>query len=78
MKHYHKRISLNSLRVESINRLENIIHRLGYSQNDYRFNHFSNAIELIISNQELHRDLKIVRRTIYDKTNKSKGETLWT
>lgn len=67
---YHKRISLHHLKINDITRLEKIILKLGYDKDDFRFNHFgTHDIELIISNQELHRDLKTIRRTKYQKFN---------
>ena len=65
IKTYHKRVSLSGLKhkKKDILRLESIILRLGYSRSDYRINHYNDEEELIITNQELHRDLKTIRRT---------------
>ena len=68
MKVYHKRIGLNKLCSKDITRLEEVIKDLGYKQLDYKFNHYnSHDVELIITNQKLHRILKVIRRTSYDK-----------
>ena len=65
---YHKRISLDNLKVNEISRLEELIKRLGYDSKDYKLNHYgAHSIELIVTNQELHRDLKTIRRTKYKK-----------
>ena len=65
-KNYHKRVGLDSLKhKKDITRLESIILRLGYSSNDYRINHYGSSVEMIITNQSLHRDLKTIRRTTY-------------
>lgn len=73
MKEYRKRISLDLLKHngKDILRLENIILRLGYTSADYRINYYNESQELIITNQELHRDFKTIRRTNYGSaTNK--------
>ena len=68
MKNYHKRINLDQLKLNDIARLEELIKRLGYSSTDYKFNHYgTHNIELIVTNQELHRDMKTIRRTKYHK-----------
>jgi len=71
-KQYMKSIKLDGLKHngKDILRLENIILRLGYGKNDYRINHYNESRELVITNQELHRDLKTIRRTGYLKTLK--------
>ena len=67
-KKYHKKISLDSLKIGEVTRLEEVIKRLGYESKDYKLNHYgAHSIELIITNQELHRDLKTIRRTKYKK-----------
>ena len=64
-KQYHKRVGLANLSNERINQLLRIIERLGYSTSDYRINYYSNSAELIISNRDLHQDLKTARKTTY-------------
>jgi len=65
-KGYHKKIGLDGLKHrKDIMRLESIIIRLGYSHNDYRINYFNEKAEMVITNQELHRDFKTIRRTSY-------------
>ena len=68
-KEYHKRIDLSGLKhkKQDMHRLESIILRLGYTNSDYRINHYNDKEEMIIINQELHRDLKTIRRTGYIK-----------
>ena len=67
-KKYHKKISLDSLKIGEVARLEEVIKRLGYISTDYKFNHYgAHNIELIVTNQELHRDMKTIRRTKYHK-----------
>lgn len=68
-KTYHKRIGLNGLKHigKDLLRLENIILKLGYTTSDYKINHYGSDIEIILTNQDLHRDLKTIRRTIYNK-----------
>jgi len=69
---YHKRIGLDGLKhTKDLRSLESIILRLGYTSSDYKVNYFGNSSEMIISNQNLHRDLKTIRRTMYNKSNKS-------
>lgn len=78
---YRKRISLHYLKVNEIARLEELIKKLGYANTDYRFNYFgTHDIELIVINQDLHRDMKIIRRTKYKKVKQTtsphkRGET---
>jgi len=68
MAKYHKRIGLENLKhKKDITRLESIILRLGYSSSDFRINHYGIEAEIIITNQELHRDFKTIRRTTYGK-----------
>jgi hypothetical protein len=65
---YHKRVDLENLKISEITRLEELIKKLGYDSNDYKLNHYgSHSVELIVTNQELHRDLKTIRRTKYSK-----------
>ena len=68
-KRYMKCIKLDGLKHngKDVLRLENLILRLGYTHKDYRFNVFNETQELIITNQELHRDFKTIRRTYYGK-----------
>ena len=68
---YQKQINLDLLKVKDIVALEKLINRLGYKNvTDYKFNHYNHKVELIIINRDLHRDLKIIRRTKYTKINK--------
>ena len=68
---YQKQINLDLLKVKDITALEKLINRLGYKNvTDYKFNHYNHKVELIIINRDLHRDLKIIRRTKYTKINK--------
>ena len=68
---YQKQINLDLLKVKDIIALEKLINRLGYKNvTDYKFNHYNHKVELIIINRDLHRDLKIIRRTKYTKINK--------
>ena len=68
---YQKQINLDLLRLKEIVVLEKLINRLGYKNvTDYKFNHYNHKVELIIINRDLHRDLKIIRRTKYTKINK--------
>ena len=68
-KAYHKRIGLVGLKHgrKDLLSLENIILRLNYTSKDYKINHYGDEAELIITNQNLHRDLKTIRRTMYTK-----------
>ena len=69
---YRKRISLHQLKVNEIARLEELIKKLGYTSTDYKFNHFgAHDVELIVINQDLHRDMKIIRRTKYKKVKQA-------
>ena len=68
---YQKQINLDLLKVKDIAALEKLINRLGYKNvTDYKFNHYNHKVELIIINRDLHRDLKIIRRTKYTKTER--------
>ena len=68
---YQKQINLDLLRLKEIVVLEKLINKLGYKNvTDYKFNHYNHKVELIIINRDLHRDLKIIRRTKYTKINK--------
>ena len=68
---YQKQINLDLLRLKEIVLLEKLINKLGYKNvTDYKFNHYNHKVELIIINRDLHRDLKIIRRTKYTKINK--------
>ena len=68
---YQKQINLDLLRLKEIAVLEKLINKLGYKNvTDYKFNHYNHKVELIIINRDLHRDLKIIRRTKYTKINK--------
>lgn len=60
-------LRLGDLDEDDIIHLEELIHRLGYSNKDYRINHFSNKCEMIVSNRNLYRDMKVIRKTKYDK-----------
>ena len=64
---YRKCINLSGLKHngKDVLRLENIILRLGYTSSDYKINAFNESHELIVMNQDLHRDLKTIRRTNY-------------
>lgn len=65
---YKKKISLSNIKDKDLQRLEKIITKLGYTHSDYRINYFNESKELIVLNQELHRDLKTIGRTyIYIK-----------
>ena len=72
-KQYMKSIKLGGLKHngKDILRLENIILKLGYNRNDYRIIHYNESQELVITNQELHRDFKTIRRTGYLKATKN-------
>ena len=68
---YQKQINLDLLRLKEIVVLEKLINKLGYKNvTDYKFNHYNHKVELIIINRDLHRDLKIIRRTKYTKIDK--------
>ena len=68
---YQNQINLDLLRLKEIVVLEKLINKLGYKNvTDYKFNHYNHKVELIIINRDLHRDLKIIRRTKYTKINK--------
>ena len=68
---YQKQINLDLLRLKEIAVLEKLINKLGYKNvTDYKFNHYNHKVELIIINRDLHRDLKIIRRTKYTKIDK--------
>ena len=68
---YQKQINRDLLRLKEIVVLEKLINKLGYKNvTDYKFNHYNHKVELIIINRDLHRDLKIIRRTKYTKINK--------
>ena len=68
---YQKQINLDLLRLKEIVVLEKLINKLGYKNvTDYKFNHYNHKVELIIINRDLHRDLKIIRRTKYTKTER--------
>ena len=56
-------LRLGDLDEDDITHLEGLIHRLGYSNKDYRINHFSNKCGMIVSNRNLHRDMKVIRKT---------------
>lgn len=65
---YQKQINLDLLKVKDITALEKIINSLGYKNvTDYKFNYYNHKVELIIINRDLHRELKIIRRTKYTK-----------
>jgi len=64
---YIKRIGLDKLKDNDLQRLEKVILKMGYSSTDYRINYFNETRELIVTNQELNRDLKTIRRTVYPK-----------
>lgn len=67
MPNYHKRIDISALKNHEITILEGMIARLGYCSNDYRINHYQTNQEVIITNRQLHKDLKIIRKTGYVK-----------
>ena len=65
---YQKQINLDLLRLKEIAVLEKLINRLGYKNiSDYKINYYNHTAELIVINRDLHRDLKIIRRTKYTK-----------
>lgn len=69
-KGYHKKINLDGLKINEISRLESLIKKLGYKSTEYKFNYYgTHGVELIITSQELHRDLKTIRRTKYKKSS---------
>ena len=68
---YQKQINLDLLRLKEIAVLEKLINRLGYKNiSDYKINYYNHTAELIVINRDLHRDLKIIRRTKYTKTER--------
>ena len=68
---YQKHINLDLLRLKEIAVLEKLINKLGYKNiSDYKINYYNHTAELIVINRDLHRDLKIIRRTKYTKTEK--------
>ena len=72
---YQKQINLDLLRLKEIVVLEKLINKLGYKNiSDYKINYYNHTAELIaeliVINRDLHRDLKIIRRTKYTKINK--------
>ena len=68
---YQKQINLDLLRLKEIAVLEKLINKLGYKNiSDYKINSYNHTAELIVINRDLHRDLKIIRRTKYTKINK--------
>ena len=68
---YQKQINLDLLRLKEIAVLEKLINKLGYKNiSDYKINYYNHTAELIVINRDLHRDLKIIRRTKYTKINK--------
>ena len=68
---YQKQINLDLLRLKEIAVLEKLINKLGYKNiSDYKINYYNHNTELIVINRDLHRDLKIIRRTKYTKINK--------
>ena len=68
---YQKQINLDLLRLKEIAVLEKLINKLGYKNiSDYKINYYNHTAELIVINRDLHRDLKIIRRTKYTKTER--------
>jgi len=68
---YQKQINLDLLRLKEIVVLEKLINKLGYKNiSDYKINYYNHTAELIVINRDLHRDLKIIRRTKYTKTER--------
>ena len=68
---YQKQINLDLLRLKEIAVLEKLINKLGYKNiSDYKINYYNHTAELIGINRDLHRDLKIIRRTKYTKTER--------
>ena len=68
---YQKQINLDLLRLKEIAVLEKLINKLGYKNiSDYKINYYNHTAELIVINRDLHRDLKIIRRTEYTKTER--------
>ena len=68
---YQKQINLDLLRLKEIAVLEKLINKLGYKNiTDYKINYYNHTAELIVINRDLHRDLKIIRRTKYTKTER--------
>ena len=68
---YQKQINLDLLRLKEIAFLEKLINKLGYKNiSDYKINYYNHTAELIVINRDLHRDLKIIRRTKYTKTER--------
>lgn len=68
---YQKQINLDLLKLKDIVVLEKLINKLGYKNIfDYKINYYNHMVELIIINKELHRDLKVVRKTKYTKVEK--------
>jgi hypothetical protein len=75
---YQKQINLDLLRLKEIAVLEKLINKLGYKNiSDYKINYYNHTAELIVINRDLHRDLKIIRRTKYTKTERVWGGLLW-
>ena len=70
-KSYAKTIHLTILNREEVSKLEGIIFRLGYEREDYRiieYGHYN--LEMKILNRELHRDMRTIRKTTYNKEKK--------
>lgn len=65
---YHKRIGLQLFNDKDTDNLVHLLNLLGYRQNeDYRINYYKDTQEMIVLNRRLHKDMKIFRRTTYNK-----------
>ena len=73
MKKYHKRINISDLSESETRRLIKLIHLMSYGTQDYKINYYGTDKEMIITNRDLHKDLKIIRKTSYHKQSWNKA-----